>query len=204
MSAVEGKENTHKDDKTPEKEKTVEKVTEPKVEKAKEPKIEKVKDPKVEKVKEPGKQTNNAEKEGNEETKTKGEQGKNDMEIDEDERPLDLAAMRKFEFEQVERLSPAQLRRYEQFRRSDLKNQKIKKVLVNLNPMLQKASEPYIIAVKGLTKLFVGDVVEKAIDIRMELGEKGALQPKHIREAYRRLRKNGAFPTPADKKPSFI
>lgn len=125
-----------------------------------------------------------------------------DSEEDE-EAPLDLAAMSAFEYEQVAKLTPIQLRRYEQFRRSDLKNGKIKKVLVHLNPILTKASEQYVIAVKGLAKLFVGDVVESALEVKKQLGDKGALQPKHLREAYRRLRRNGAIPTVNDKSKLF-
>lgn len=122
---------------------------------------------------------------------------------DEEEAPLDLAAMSAFEYEQVAKLTPIQLRRYEQYRRSDLKNGKVKKVLVHLNPILTKASEQYVIAVKGLAKLFVGDVVESALGVKKQLGDKGALQPKHLREAYRRLRGNGAIPTVNDKSNLF-
>lgn len=118
-----------------------------------------------------------------------------------EEQPLDLAAMAAFEYEQVAQLTPAQLRRYEQYRRSDLKNAKVKKVLVALNPLLQKASEQYVIAVKGLAKLFVGDVVESANEVKRSRGEKGPLQPKHLREAYRQLRKSGVVPSTADKTP---
>lgn len=125
------------------------------------------------------------------------------IDSEEEEAPLDLAAMSAFEYEQVAKLNPVQLRRYEQYRRSDLKNAKVKKVLVNLNPALQKASEQYIIAVKGLSKLFVGDVVECAIEVKKQMGEKGALQPKHLREAYRRLRRTGVIPSTTDKSASF-
>lgn len=115
-------------------------------------------------------------------------------ESDDEGRPLDLAAIRDFEYQQVAKLTPVQLRRYEQYRRSDLTNQKVKKVLVQLNPILQKASEQYVIAVKGLAKLFVGDVVETAIQVRKQYGDDGPLQPKHLREAYRRLRRDGVIP----------
>lgn len=115
-------------------------------------------------------------------------------ESDDEGKPLDLAAIRDFEYQQVAKLTPVQLRRYEQYRRSDLTNQKVKKVLVQLNPILQKASEQYVIAVKGLAKLFVGDVVETSIQVRKQYGDTGPLQPKHLREAYRRLRRDGVIP----------
>lgn len=112
-----------------------------------------------------------------------------------EEEVLDLLAIRKFEYEQVAKFAPAQLKRYEQYRRSDLKKEKVKKVLAALNPALAKASDHYLIAVKGLAKVFVGDVVEAALEVRQTCGEKGPLTPKHLREAYRRLRRDGAMPS---------
>ncbi|KAI0563393.1 Histone-fold protein [Gracilaria domingensis] len=117
------------------------------------------------------------------------------QEPEDEDAPLDLMKMREFEFSQVSNLTPAQLRRYEQYRRSDLKSMKVRKVLTALNPMMQKASDQYVIAIKGLSKLFVGDVVETALEVRKERGETGALTPRQIREAYRRLRRAGAVPT---------
>ncbi|CAN8065951.1 unnamed protein product [Agarophyton chilense] len=119
-------------------------------------------------------------------------------EADDEDAPLDLMKMREFEFSQVSNLTPAQLRRYEQYRRSDLKSSKVRKVLTALNPMMQKVSEPYVIAIKGLAKLFVGDVVETALEVRKERGETGALTPRQIREAYRRLRRAGVVPSTAN------
>lgn len=112
---------------------------------------------------------------------------------------FDLAQMRNFEHAQVSKLNPRQLRRYELFRRSDLKNSKIKKILAGLNPALGKVPDPYVIAVKGLAKVFVGDVVESALEVQKERGDSGPLQPKHLREAYRRLRTAGAVPHPNDE-----
>lgn len=119
------------------------------------------------------------------------------------ERPLDLASMNAFEYERVVSSNPAALRRYEQYRRSDLKNTKVKRVLQALNPSLAKVNEPYIIAVKGLAKMFVGDVTEMAVRVRRERGEKGALQPAHLREAFRRLRASGVFPSLQERTLSF-
>lgn len=119
------------------------------------------------------------------------------------ERPLDLASMNAFEYERVVSSNPSALRRYEQYRRSDLKNTKVKRVLQALNPSLAKVNEPYVIAVKGLAKMFVGDVTEMAVRVRRERGEKGALQPAHLREAYRRLRACGVFPSLQERPLSF-
>jgi transcription initiation factor TFIID subunit 11 len=116
--------------------------------------------------------------------------------IDEDDGgDVDLGAMRQHEYEQVARFGPTQLQRYEQYRRSDLKKEKIKKVLTAINPILSKSSDPFLIAVKGLAKVFVGDVVETALEFRQQCGDTGPLQTKHLREAYRQLRQAGAVPT---------
>lgn len=148
-----------------------------------------------------GKSPGKSSQQGDKSTNTKSE----DMEYDsdDDEAPLDLSAISVYEYEQVAKFTPMQLRRYEQYRRSDLKNAKVKKVLLSLNPSLAKASEQYIIAVKGLAKLFVGDVVESALEVKKQLGDKGALQPKHLREAYRRLRQQGVIPSSSDKAASI-
>lgn len=120
------------------------------------------------------------------------DEGQDPLDADEE---LDIAAIRKHEYDVVSKFSPAQMRRYEQYRRSDLKKEKVKKVLTALHPSLAKASDLFIIAIKGLAKVFVGDVVESALEVQKQWGESGPLQPKHIREAYRILRRDGSIPS---------
>ncbi len=103
--------------------------------------------------------------------------------------------IQQFEFDKVSEFGPSMLKRYESYRRSDLRVAKIRKVCAAINPALQKVSEPYTIALKGLAKVFVGEVVETALEVRKQLGDTGPLRPKHLREAYRRLRRDGAVPT---------
>lgn len=113
----------------------------------------------------------------------------------EGEADLDLAGMRQHEAEQVAKFNAAQLQRYECYRRSDLKTAKVKKVLTALSPALVKASDQLVVAVKGLAKVFVGDVVETALEVRHEYGDTGPLQPKHLHEAYRRMELKGGIPS---------
>lgn len=108
---------------------------------------------------------------------------------------MGASEMKQFVIDKVNEFGPSMLKRYESYRRSDLRIGKIKKVCAVVNPALQKVSEPYVIALKGLAKVFVGEVVETALEVRKQLGDKGPLRPKHLREAYRRLRRDGAVPT---------
>jgi transcription initiation factor TFIID subunit 11 len=40
--------------------------------------------------------------------------------------------------------------------------------------------------VSGVGKVFVGEMVESALDIMDERGDTGPIQPEHLREAFRR------------------
>ena len=46
-------------------------------------------------------------------------------------------------------------------------------------------SPSVVIAMSGIAKVFVGEIVEKALDLKCKNNESGPLQQKHIREAYR-------------------
>ena len=58
----------------------------------------------------------------------------------------------------------------------------------------RKVTKPAAIVVAGLTKLFVGDVVERARLIMEKRREKGPLCPRHLREAFRQLEQTGQLP----------
>ena len=54
-------------------------------------------------------------------------------------------------------------------------------------------SEELVIAVNGLTKVFVKDLVRESRKDMEAHKEDGSLQPRHLRAAYRTLQKKGYF-----------
>ena len=105
--------------------------------------------------------------------------------------------------------SEEQLNRYEIFRRSAFPKASIKKVVVFLAQLEQEiqikllifpfckiiqtvcgktVSASVVIAMSGIAKVFVGEIIEKSLDVKEKWNDTGPLQTKHLREAYRLFR----------------
>jgi len=83
----------------------------------------------------------------------------------------------------MDNFTPEQYERFEAYRRHALPKQAVRKVIQQ--SLGQQVSMPVAQVVAGFTKVFVGEIVEKARAVQARRGEKGPLTPDHLREAYR-------------------
>nr|UXY87157.1 transcription initiation factor IID SU beta [Cryptomonas sp.] len=94
------------------------------------------------------------------------------------------------EFAKIQLFTNIQMIRYGYYRRSDLKKDKVKKILSSFNPFFKNinSSDPIIISLKGLIKIFIGELVETSRQIMYERKDNvqwldNAIQSKHIFES---------------------
>lgn len=88
--------------------------------------------------------------------------------------------------------TPAQLERYEAFRRSRLDKKNMKKLQQTI--IGHQVNVNMVTVMCGIGKVFVGELIETARVVAQEQGSHCALQVHHIQEAYQRLDRRGNIP----------
>ncbi|KAI1789877.1 TAFII28-domain-containing protein [Ganoderma leucocontextum] len=83
----------------------------------------------------------------------------------------------------MDNFSSQQYDRFESYRRHALPKQAVRKVIQQATG--QQVSQSVAQIVAGFSKVFVGEIVEKARQVQARRGETGPLSPDHLREAYR-------------------
>ncbi|KAI7833722.1 TAFII28-like protein [Kickxella alabastrina] len=82
-----------------------------------------------------------------------------------------------------------QRQRYDVYRRTALNKGSVKKLAYHI--LNQQISSTLTFVLAGFSKVFVGEIVERAVQLKIERGEteEGPLKPEHLREAYRLYKK---------------
>jgi len=134
----------------------------------------------------------------------KGADGSSDDEEDEediDEEQLENPGKKEHAASLVKQFSQEQMNRHESYKRSAFQKSSIKRYMASTSGA--KINQNTVIVMAGITKIFVGEVVEAAKEVMEEWGETGPIKPAHIREAYQRMKLHGKIPYTRYKKRLF-
>jgi transcription initiation factor TFIID subunit 11 len=97
----------------------------------------------------------------------------------------------------VSNFSDEQLDRYEMYRRSAFSKISIKRLMHTITGSVPSSN--VVIAMAGIAKVFVGEIVEEALEVQRRENQSEQkltpLEPKHLREAYRRIQSQSHCPS---------
>ncbi|KZV98921.1 TAFII28-domain-containing protein [Exidia glandulosa HHB12029] len=82
----------------------------------------------------------------------------------------------------MDHFSPLQRERYESYRRSFFNKQSVRRLIQQSLGLTVSPNVAQVVA--GFSKVFVGEIVEKARFVQQQRREVGPLSPDHLREAY--------------------
>ncbi|EJD38350.1 TAFII28-domain-containing protein, partial [Auricularia subglabra TFB-10046 SS5] len=83
----------------------------------------------------------------------------------------------------MDHFSPLQRERYESYRRSYFNKQAVRRLIHQSLGLTVSPQVAQVVA--GFSKVFVGEIIEKARQVQTQRRETGPLSPDHLREAYR-------------------
>eukprot|EP01125_Pyxidicula_operculata_P000735 TRINITY_DN10687_c0_g1_i1.p1 TRINITY_DN10687_c0_g1~~TRINITY_DN10687_c0_g1_i1.p1 ORF type:complete len:252 (-),score=72.27 TRINITY_DN10687_c0_g1_i1:171-926(-) len=106
-----------------------------------------------------------------------------------DESQLDLKAKQVQQAKIIKQFTPEQTERFGAYKRSAFTKGAIKKYMNIVSGC--KVNHNTVIVMAGITKIFVGEIIEAAKEIMDEYGETGPIRPEHLREAYQRVKVEG-------------
>lgn len=96
----------------------------------------------------------------------------------------------------VSNFSDEQLDRYEMYRRSAFSKVSIKRLMNSISGTVPSSN--VVIAMAGIAKVFVGEIVEEALEVQRQENSTEQtptpLEPKHLREAFRRIQQKSRAP----------
>merc|ERR1712232_1232994 len=98
-------------------------------------------------------------------------------------------------------LTKEQMDRFDKFRCTTFPKNVVKDLMKKVSK--KNAQDAIVVATMGAAKVFVGELTEEALSVMDERNETGPIRPRHIREAYRKLKMANRTPYYRQKRRVF-